>query len=115
MQMIGMTATMTMLNMLKVTTVTTSELSCYKDDNDEYDDDTTITTTIITGIIIHSIINTITILTITTTITMTTTITSSTLASKDHMVRFVLHMCVHCIPHRSIRGSTDSSVRDRAA
>ena len=39
MQMIGMTATMTMLKMMKVTTVTTSELSCYEDDNDEYDDE----------------------------------------------------------------------------
>ena len=79
MQMIWMTATMTMLEMLKVTTVTTSELSCYEDDKDEYEDEATITTTIITGLIIASIISTITIHTITTTITMTTTITSSTL------------------------------------
>ena len=115
MQMIWMTATMTMLKMLKATMLTTSELSCYEDDNDEYEDEATITTTIITGLIIASIISTITIHTITTTITMTTTITSSTLASKDHMVRFVLHMCVNCIPHRSILGSTDSSFRGRAA
>ena len=70
---------MTMLKMLKVTTLTTSELSCYEDDNDEYEDEANITTSIITGLIIASIISTITIHTITTTITMTTTITSSTL------------------------------------
>ena len=55
MQMIWTTATMTMLKMLKVTTLTTVELNCYEDDNDEYDDDATITTTIITGIIIDNI------------------------------------------------------------
>ena len=79
MQMIWMPATMTMLKMLKVTMLTTSELNCYEDDNDEYEDEATITTTIITGLIIASIISTITIHTITTTITMTTTETSSTL------------------------------------
>ena len=43
MQMIRMTATMTMLRMLRETTLTTVELNCYEDDNDEYDDDVIIT------------------------------------------------------------------------